>query len=454
MKKTRRDFLKLSGATVFAVTGSFASVIASAARSAEDHPRLLSGGYGDLVPDPNGLLDLPPGFYYSVFSREGDPMTGGGLVPGSHDGMTAFQANSGQTWLVRNHEIEPEDVEEDGVIPVSHASAPVYDPDAVGGTTTLLVNSARQLVLDRVSLAGTSTNCAGGPTPWNTWLTCEETTDSLAKPHGYVFEVDPRLGGNPLPIVAMGRFEHEAVSFARNGTAFLTEDAGGPHGCFYRFVPNKPPRGRDSLHQGGVLTAMKIEGVTQDLSEVQTPGTVLPVSWVAVPNVNPGDDETSTREQAQANGATPIQKLEGTWTAPDGNIWFVGSRGDGPDAEDEEDISAAAHAGQIWKYNPYQQTVELVVIFPTGSPYDGPDNVTVSPHGFALACTDGEDDQYLVGITEDGNTFPFAFNPFDDSEFAGATFSDDGQTLFVNIQGQPGLTFAIWGPWARRERGR
>jgi secreted PhoX family phosphatase len=197
---------------------------------------------------------------------------------------------------------------------------------------------------------------------------------------------------------------------------------------------------------------MKVEGVSQDLSEVQTPGTVLPVSWVNVPNVNPGDDDTPTREQAQANGATPIPKLEGTWTGRDGRIWFVGSRGDGPNAEDAEDISAAEHAGQIWQYDSYQHTVELVAIFPKGSNFDGPDNVTVGPHGFALACTDGEDDQLLVGITEDGETFPFAFNPFDDSEFAGATFSDDGNTLFVNIQGQPALTFAIWGPWARGRR--
>jgi uncharacterized protein len=452
MKNTRRDFLKFSGATLFAATGSIASVIASAARSAEAHPWLGPAGYGDLVPDPNGLLDLPRGFQYSVFSSEGQSMAGGGLVPGSHDGMASFPADFGQTWLVRNHEIEPEDVEEDGVIPVSHAAGMTYDPEGVGGTTTLLVNNARKLVLDRVSLAGTSTNCAGGPTPWKTWLTCEETTDSLSKPHGYVFEVDPRLGGNPSPIVQMGRFEHEAVSFAHNGMAFLTEDAGGPHGCFYRFAPNQPLRGRGSLHAGGVLTAMKIEGVTQDLSEVQTPGKVLPVSFVNVPNVNPGDDDTPIREQAQANGATPIQKLEGTWTGPDGSIWFVASRGDGPNAEDPEDVSAAEHAGQIWKYDPFQQTVELVVIFPKGSPFDGPDNVTVGPHGFALACTDGEDDQWLVGIKEDGDTFPFAFNPFDDSEFAGATFSADGQTLFVNIQGQPGLTFAIWGPWSRGGR--
>lgn len=118
----------------------------------------------------------------------------------------------------------------------------------------------------------------------------------------------------------------------------------------------------------------------------------------------------------------------------------------GPDAEDAEDISAAVHAGQIWRFDPYDQAIELVAIFPGGSPYDGPDNITVSPHGFALACTDGEDEQFLVGINDDGGIFPFAFNRVGDDEFAGATFSPDGNTLLVNIQGIPALTLAIRGP--------
>jgi secreted PhoX family phosphatase len=440
MKSTRRDFL------FYAASGSLASLIASTTSLAKPQQRAFNG-YGALVPDPNGLLDLPRGFQYRVFSSEGDAMVTGGLVPGGHDGMAAFPAGLGQTWLVRNHEIDPDAVLEDGIIPVARMSGITYDPEGVGGTTTLLVDNARKLAFDRVSLSGTIENCAGGRTPWQTWLTCEETTDTLALPHGYVFEVDPYRGGNPAPIVSMGRFEHEAVSFAPNGVAFLTEDASGPHGCLYRFEPRNLLGGPGSLHGGGTLTAMRVADVTADLSEVQIPGTVLPVSFVRVPTPNPGDGDTPTREQAQANGATPIQKLEGTWRGLDGSIWFVASRGDGPNAEDPEDVSAAAHAGQIWKYNPSNQTVQLVVIFPTGSSFDGPDNITAGPHGFALACTDGEDDQWLVGITDDGRTFPFAFNRLNEEEFAGVTFSPDGGTLFVNIQGPPGLTFAIWGPW-------
>ena len=144
-----------------------------------------------------------------------------------------------------------------------------------------------------------------------------------------------------------------------------------------------------------------------------------------------------------------IMKAEGLWTGLDGSVWFVASRGDGPNAEDEGDRSAAVHAGQIWRLDPDDRTIELVVIFPAGSPYDGPDNITAGPHGFLLACTDGEDDQWLVGINEEGGTFPFALNPKDDAEFAGATFSPDGDTLFTNIQGEPSVSFAITGPWRR-----
>jgi secreted PhoX family phosphatase len=322
----------------------------------------------------------------------------------------------------------------------------------VGGTTTLLVSHDRHLLHQRVSLAGTLNNCAGGPTPWQSWLTCEEDTSVLGKPHGYVFEVDPRRGGKPTPIHAMGRFEHEAVSFDRRGVAYLTEDAGEPHGCFYRFEPKQPLSGRGSLHAGGTLTAMAVGGLTTDLSIVQTAGTVLPVTWLPVPNVDPTESEIPVREQAIAAGATPIPKAEGTWSDLEGNIWFVSSRGDGPDSDEEEDISAAVHSGQIWRYDPRRRNIELVVLFAKGSPYDGPDNICASPHGFALACTDGEDSQWLVAINDDGDVFPFAHNPAGDDEFAGATFSPDGQTLFVNIQSLPARTFAISGPWHRDPR--
>jgi secreted PhoX family phosphatase len=439
---SRRRFVA-SGATLAAL-GSMAQVITSTSPAQARGRRGTFAGYGPLIADPNGILDLPRGFQYSMLSREGDPLTAGGRVPSLHDGMAAFPGFFA-TYLVRNHEIEPDDVAEEGAIAVPQLAGGTYDPEAPGGTTTLLVNWKRELVQHRVSLAGTLNNCAGGPTPWGTWLTCEEAVDDLGKPHGYVFEVDPRSGGNPDPIVAMGRFEHEAVSFDRRGIAYLTEDAGEPFGCFYRFVPKRRRGGRGSLHAGGKLTAMSVVGLTTDLSIVSAPGSKFKVRWVDVPNVNPTSSEASVREQAIGNGATPIPKCEGTWLGNEGDIWFVGSRGDGPDAEDEEDRSAGTHSGQIWRYDPRHDTIELVVMFT--APYDQPDNITVSPHGFALACTDGDDDQWLVSIDEQGGTFPFALNRLNEEEFAGATFSPFGDTLFVNLQGPPGITFAIWGPW-------
>jgi secreted PhoX family phosphatase len=446
MAISRRFFI--SGAVAFAASGSMARVVGSTS-PAHARGRTPFAGYGPLVADPNGLIDLPAGFRYRVFSRAGDALTGGGIVPSSHDGMAAFPATRGSVWLVRNHELEAEDVVEDGLFPVEPVAGATYDPDGVGGTTTLLVGPDRQLLSHHASLAGTLNNCAGGPTPWQTWLTCEEIDEVWSKPHGYVFEVDPWTGGNAEPIKAMGRFEHEALAFDRRGTAYLTEDASAPHGCFYRFRPNRPLRGRGSLHAGGALSAMAVRGIDTDLSIVQEPGSVRRVSWVPVRNPDPAPNETKVREQVIAAGATPIQKAEGVWTGLDGSVWFVSSRGDGPDAEDEEDVTAAAHSGQIWRYEPYRDTIELVALFPKGVAFDGPDNITVGPHGYALVCTDGEDDQFLVGINEAGAVFPFAFNALSDSEFAGATFSPDGETLFVNIQSD-GLTLAIWGPWRKR----
>jgi len=448
MTLTRRSFIK-SGAVTLAATGSMAQVIASAAPAMAQDRRRPFEGYGALVPDPKGILDLPSGFQYRIISREGDAMTRGGNVPALHDGMAAFSAGLFGNWLVRNHEVDVDDVDEDGLSPVPHVPGATYDPEGVGGTTTLLVRHDRRLLQEGASLSGTIVNCAGGPTPWHSWLTCEESVDTLGKPHGYVFEVDAVRGGNPQPIKAMGRFEHEALAFDRWGRAYLTEDAGEPHGCFYRFLPSKPLRGYGSLHAGGSLAAMAVAGVSTDLSIVQTPGTVLRVGWVNVTNVDPGDNDTPVREQVIAAGATPIMKAEGVWTGVDGSIWFVSSRGDGPNASDPEDVSAAVHSGQIWRYDPLRNTIQLVVLFAPGSPFDGPDNITAGPHGFALACTDGEGDQWLVGINDAGRTFPFGFNRLNEEEFAGATFSPDGFTLFVNMQGPPGLTFAIWGPWHR-----
>jgi secreted PhoX family phosphatase len=235
-----------SGAVLVPVAGLGPTVAAANGfRPPLPGPRDGFRGYGDLASDPRRFLDLPRGFQYRILSAENEPMKTGGVVPSAHDGMAAFAGASGQVALVRNHEINLDDVEEDGATPVPHVPAATYDPEAVaGGTTTLLVAPDRRVVRDWVSLAGTLTNCAGGPSPWGTWLTCEEEFETIGKPHGYVFEVAAARGGNPLPIVGMGRFEHEAVAFDRRGVAYLTEDADSPFGCVYRYLPTRPLGGR------------------------------------------------------------------------------------------------------------------------------------------------------------------------------------------------------------------
>ncbi|MBL7495562.1 DUF839 domain-containing protein [Frankia sp. CNm7] len=394
-------------------------------------------GYGDLVPDPAGICDLPKGFSYTRISAVGETLTGGGNVPGAHDGMAAFRSGR-DTVLVRNHEIEPEDVEEDGVPTVPHVPGLTYDPEAPGGTTTLVLTGDR-LRSHVVSLAGTANNCAGGPTPWNTWLTCEETDAVFGKPHGYVFEVDPfrRLRDRePVPLKALGRFEHEAVSIdPRTGVAYLTEDADTPFGLFYRFLPKRPNGGPGSLRAGGKLQALSVRGIA-DLMTVTRVGTRLRATWVDVPD----PDATSTPVRAQfADGkVSRIRKCEGTYYS-DGYIYVVSSYAE---TDDEE---AYLHAGQVWRYEPKSATLELVLHFQPDSPFDGPDNITISSWGRIILCEDGNDDQHLVVVGDDGKPYPLARSG-SGSEFAGATFSPDGAYLYANIQ-EDGLTVAIKGPW-------
>jgi secreted PhoX family phosphatase len=445
----RRSFLVRTGGAGLglALTGSLAPMLGSPTLAGATPAHRRHRGYGALRPDPDGILDLPKGFQYTAFSRAGDDLLDDGSpVPGLHDGMAAFPGwHRRRSVLVRNHEIDPEAVAEDGVAPVPAVPGHTYDPNGPGGTTTLKVDGQRRLVSHRVSLAGTSGNCAGGPTPWGTWLTCEETDEIIdGVPHGYVFEVDPKRGGDPRPLTALGRFEHEAVSFDRRGVAYLTEDADGPHGYIYRFRPDHPGRGSASLRRGGRLSALRIADLGgADLSSVTEVDTVFRrLEWVPITVPDPAEGDT-VRELHQA---TRVPKAEGTWFGQ-GCVWFVSSRGDGPGAEDEDERSDGVHGGQIWCYDPNRNSLRLVVRFEQDDDFEGPDNIMVSPHGFAVMCTDGEDDdQFLAGITAEGDTFPLAYNRLSGDEFAGACFSPDGQTLFVNIQ-DPGTTLAIWGPW-------
>ncbi|MEU6867648.1 alkaline phosphatase PhoX [Streptomyces sp. NPDC046876] len=416
-------------------------------------------GYGPLVPDPRGLLDLPAGFTYTVLSRAGDPLRSGeGTVPANCDGMAAFAAGpagpaAGGVRLVRNHENKPA-----ATLRVPPVAGLTYDPAALGGCTLLELAPDGRVTAERVALAGTAVNCAGGRTPWNTWLSCEETEDlagtsGYTRDHGYVFEVDPadphRSGA--VPLTAMGRFAHEAVAVdPYTGIVYETEDAFvRPFGLFYRFLPARPLGGPGSLRVGGALQALRVPGVP-DLSVVDEPGAEFPAEWVPVPD--PAAAGTPIRFQDFGpGGITHAQKLEGCYWG-DGGVHFVSSfarSGEG---------AAADHHGQVWFHDPRRAVVRLDVLFGPATdialPGDCPDNICLAPDGGLMVCEDGGGAQYVFGVTRAGEVYPVARNAEDIGrpgapewgEFAGVTFSPDGRTMYVNAY-TPGTTFAVTGPW-------
>ena len=470
---SRRALLRGGAATglglVFA--GSLDAVFGSAARAASGGAS-AGAGYGPLVADPNGLLALPRGFSYTVLAYDGTDdehpgrqatrLVGGETSPGDPDAMASFPAAGGGSVLVLNHELSTSDG------PAVPALAGLtYDPGVRGGTTNIVVDKHNRRVRQYVSLAGTDNNCAGGVTPWGTWLTCEETESRRSgsstgrqQDHGYVFEVDPHddeANLDPKPIKAFGRFPHEAVAVdPATGRVYETEDASNPNGLLYRWTPPStyaPGKGalRALAPDAGVLEAMRAYdrgALVPDLSVATTPGTRYDLTWAVVPD---RDAKTvSTRKQfsygsVQGPGGvvTRARKLEGMWWA-DGGTYFVSSY-----ARAE---SAVPHDGQVWFLDPKSDTITLTLRFAytpddqDGDP-DGPDNITVSPHGGVILAEDNEGAQHLVGSTADGQTFFLARNDHpSQNEFAGPTFSADGGTLFVNVQ-SPGYTFAITGPW-------
>ena len=408
-----------------------------------------------LLPDPDGILDLPEGFRYTIVSRAGDLLTSGGVTPGRPDGMATFSGEGGRVRLVRNHEIGASDPH-----PTLAAPELTYDPKARGGTTTLDLDERLGAVSSVVSLAGTWANCAGGVTPWGTWLTCEETEQQVGpdadRDHGFVFEVDPGPSSHnttPTPLTSLGRFAHEAVCVDPvGGTLYLTEDAAGPNGLLYRFQPTDLTPAYGALRNGGVLTAMLCSSAGRpvpDLSVFTALGTTLQVTWTAIPD--PQAAAVSVRNQLADGEVTRSRKLEGAW-------W--GDRPDGGRAHivcsfaRVADGSPAAHDGQVWAYDPQRQTLTLEVRFapnpdPSSDNPDGPDNITVSPHGGLMLAEDGEGLQHLLAIDEHGAAQMFARNRVSGSELTGVCFSPDAQTLFVNIQ-DDGLTIAVQGPFARR----
>lgn len=498
---TRRGFLGRTAATGLGI--AFAGSIDAIAGTAAHAASRSSAGYGPLVKDPAGILSLPRGFSYTIVSEAGKTvMADGKLTPTDMDGTGVFATRAGLT-LVNNHEIGGTEQP-----PVVGSADLTYDSGVFGGTTNVDVDRKGRRIREYVSVAGTDNNCAGGVTPWGTWLTCEETesrtgTRGRLKDHGYVFEVSPIQAENPgnsnVPLKFLGRFAHEAVAVDPDtNIIYETEDANNPRGLYFRWVPPKGFEGEKgelvALAKGpggdtaGRLQAMRCSKGGQhiaDLSQATRPGTTYKVSWVDVPDrdaktvsvrkqFNGTWTEVTGKDAAGKNILTTVtktdgadvtrsRKLEGAWWGDDG-AYFVAS------FARLSDGSLNEHDGQVWFFDPDKQTVTLKTIFGVNPDpdvdadnYDGPDNITVSPYGGVILAEDGEGLQHLVGVTDAGKSFTLARNdvaipdPREPSgvrysEFTGPVFSPDGKVLFANIQSGPGRVFAITGPWGRKQK--
>jgi uncharacterized protein len=535
----RRQLLKGSG---LLATSSFAGVMGalySQRALAATGKQTVSAvsPYGALAPVADlatglPLLQLPPGFSYRSHGWTGDPMSDGFPTPGSHDGMAVVRSSSSgrrsEMLLVRNHEralvaSAAEIVQApaqyatgsvNGIITITGvvtarvgASGVVVNPAApdptpfvghpAGGTTNLVFRD-NQWAESRGSLGGTLGNCAGGPTLWNSWLSCEETLFDFSgiggRKHGYVFEAaaDP-AASIAEPIVQMGRFPHEAVAIdPSTGIVYQTEDNRNV-AALYRYVPVDSSRRIGALHRGGRLQAARIQRIlvqASPLSLAQSNNLALlnpdigdeyELEWVDIADpdadprtvaAQPGGVALAVMSgptiQALGAGCARMSRGEGIWYA--GGKMFIVDTGAGVNGGNQP----GQGEGAVWELT--LATMRLRALFVSGNQTAGnnPDNVTVSPRGGVLLCEDGggSTDAYgtgsrLLGLNPAGEAYIFCKNHIElsatqiaaagkrvpegnyrDREFCGACYDPTGRVLFVSIQ-TPGITVAITGPWGR-----
>jgi secreted PhoX family phosphatase len=543
---SRRRLLQQSARAAAGLAGTMASLHTRNAAAAAAGKQLAPAAspYGPIAPVDDRstglpLLQLPQGFSYQSHGWTGDPMSDGRPTPGSHDGMAVVQSScrhgrGSELVLVRNHErglvATPAETvmararyattPVHGIITLMYGNVPVrigaggatvLDPLAAdpppfegypGGGTSSLVFRQGLWAGSRASLGGTLGNCAGGPTPWGTWLSCEETLFDFSgiggRRHGYVFEsgADPH-DSSARPIVEMGRIVHEAVAVdPRSGCVYETEDNRNLSALF-RYVPRRARRffgrhdGPGCLHGGGTLQAARIKRVVRQarpatLAQANDTGLLDPdigdeyeLEWVDVPDPDAAPQVVAGQPggvalgiiagptfQALGRGCARMSRGEGIWHA-DGRMFIVDTAA-GTDAAGRP----GRGEGALWELT--LSTMRLRAVFVSGDPAaaNNPDNVTVSPRGGVVLCEDGgaSVDGFgtgarLLGLSDAGEAYIFCKNNLQLSagdvaaagktvpagdyrgfEFAGACFDPDGQVLFANIQ-TPGISFAITGPW-------
>ncbi|WP_084955586.1 alkaline phosphatase PhoX [Thermoactinospora rubra] len=372
----RRTFLVSLSAVALSGT-LWQKAVAAVARGA--------GPYGPLGPPDGNGVSLPAGFRSRVVARSGRPV-GGVLWHPAPDGGVCFPDG-------------------DGWIYVSNSEVPL-----VGGVTAIRFRADGSIDRAYRILSGTTLNCAGGRTPWNTWLSCEETF------RGRVYETDPYGRRTAQPRPAMGRFKHEAAACDPDRkVVYLTEDE--QDGCFYRFVPDV--WGDLSSGRLDVLCSTGGGGV----------------EWRRVPDPTPGVLERQTRHQLAA--ARHFDGGEGCHYA-DGVCYFT-AKGD----------------RKVWAYDARQQTIRS--IYDGGGTLDGVDNITGTAGGDLYVAEDGGNMEINI-ITPDGVVAPvLRLEGHGRSEITGPAFSPDGTRLYFSSQrgtsgeraGTGGVTYEVTGPFRR-----
>ena len=356
-------------------------------------------GYGPLVPDPAGLLDLPRGFSYRIISKLGDRMDDGHFVPDRADGMGAFRLDGRRDGAgPQPRAFRPNG--KDGPFRASApAGVPAFDHGAdgqplPGGTTTIVYDYRSGRVESQyLSLVGTIRNCAGGTTPWGSWLTCEEDVSKagsggLKRDHGWVFEV-PAAGRGiaaPVPLTAMGRFNHEAAAVdPRTGIVYLTEDR--DDSLFYRFLPAS----RGQLARGGRLQALAFRDRALGADSRNWSGETFPLqSWRAGRLGRHRRRRKPRRRSAQARpcaGRGAVRARRGHPVAA-----TASSISAAPTAARPSSARSCATARRASKGRPASDRepgqLQLFVESTSTAMLNFGDNIVVAPTGHLIVCED------------------------------------------------------------------